>query len=1027
MAGEYLTAAEKAAYGRYAHDAPEQSVLDRFFFLDDLDRELVAKRRGDHNRLGFGLQLVTVRHLGAFLDDPLDVPTAVVDFVAVQVGVADPSCVKRYVERKQTRFEHQWEIAEVYGFVTYASMETELLEWVDRQAWTSDVGPKTLFFAAVAWLRGRRVLLPGVSTLRDQVAGVRKKAESRLHDALAAVVTTEQAAALDRVLLAPGQGRRSQLDLWRHPPRRDPSGRSMVKALDRVSEIAALRLGEIDIAGTGVSKRRLLQLARSGMNEKAPKLARHPDSMRTATLLATLTWLETKATDDALELFDALMVNELFGRAAKSADKETVRRYPRVARDAALVKSVVEVLFEAEELGEDIPLGMVWEMIEKAVGSRAKIRAAVAGLELIAPPPQAGPDGAWRATVLERYNSVRGFVKMLCRSIRFGATTDAQRVLRAMEDLGQLLEGKETARVPKGYLDARKVDVQLVPSGWWQKLVFAKDRPEGTIDRNAYVFCVLELFHAGLRHRDIFALTSERFCDPRAKLLSGPAWEAAKGPALGALLLPESPDALLAEHAEDLDAAWRATSGGMVTNTDITVDTGGRLHLGKDEALVDRPSLLDLRRRLAGMIPQVDLSEQILEVMAWQPAFAASFTAVSGARTRLADLHVSVAALLTAHALNVGLSPVIGEAAALTAGRLAHVDQHYLRPETYAAANTVLIDAQAGLTLPQAWGGGMVAAVDGMRFLVPVRTIDARPNPKYFHRKKGVTWLNMISDQSVGLSGKVVSGTPKDTLHFVDLVISPESGQRPEVLITDQGSYSDIVFGLVTLLGFDYRPVLADLPDAKLWRINGGVDYGALDKAARGRIEVGKIRRHWPDILRVVASVHTREVSAHDVIRILQRDGRPTDLGEALAHYGRIFKTLHVLTFVDDPEYRREMKGMRNLQEGRHALARHIFHGRKGELHRAYREGQEDQLGALGLVLNCVTLWNTVYLDRALETLRAQGHSIAEEDEARLSAYLRRHINVHGHYSFQLPDLGGSWRAFRDPDSSEAGNGPDQE
>ena len=55
---------------------------------------------------------MTVRHLSAFLDDPVDVPTAVVDFVAVQVGVADPSCVKRYVERKQTRFEHRWAIAD---------------------------------------------------------------------------------------------------------------------------------------------------------------------------------------------------------------------------------------------------------------------------------------------------------------------------------------------------------------------------------------------------------------------------------------------------------------------------------------------------------------------------------------------------------------------------------------------------------------------------------------------------------------------------------------------------------------------------------------------------------------------------------------------------------------------------------------------------------------------------------------------------------------------------------------------------
>ena len=47
--------------------------------------------------------------------------------------------------------------------------------------------------------------------------------------------------------------------------------------------------------------------------------------------------------------------------------------------------------------------------------------------------------------------------------------------------------------------------------------------------------------------------------------------------------------------------------------------------------------------------------------------------------------------------------------------------------------------------------------------VVPVRTADARPNPKYFARKRGVTWLNMISDQAVGLAGKVISGTPKDT------------------------------------------------------------------------------------------------------------------------------------------------------------------------------------------------------------------------------------------------------------------------
>jgi hypothetical protein len=90
--------------------------------------DLVAKRRGDHDRLGWALQLVTVRHVGAFLADPLDVPLVVLDYVAAQLGVADPSCVKRYTERDKTRLEHQREIAEVDGCSSFASAEAGLVQ-----------------------------------------------------------------------------------------------------------------------------------------------------------------------------------------------------------------------------------------------------------------------------------------------------------------------------------------------------------------------------------------------------------------------------------------------------------------------------------------------------------------------------------------------------------------------------------------------------------------------------------------------------------------------------------------------------------------------------------------------------------------------------------------------------------------------------------------------------------------------------------------------------------------------------------
>jgi hypothetical protein len=286
------------------------------------------KGGGDHNRPGFSLQLVTVRHVGTFLEDPLDVPTKVVNYVAGQVGVGDPSCVKGYLNRRTTRFEHQAQIADIYGYVLYASAEAELIEWLDRQAWTTGDQPRPLFYAAVGWLRAKKALLPGVSTLRDEVASVRRKTETRLYAALTQAITGEQALELVGLLRISGSGRWSQLELWRKAGK-NVTGRGMVKALNRVSEITALNLGDVDV--TGVPKRRLIALAKEGRNGTATKIERLPYEKKVATLLATMRWLEMSATDDALELFDAFMSNELIGRANKAVEKATVKRAPLVA------------------------------------------------------------------------------------------------------------------------------------------------------------------------------------------------------------------------------------------------------------------------------------------------------------------------------------------------------------------------------------------------------------------------------------------------------------------------------------------------------------------------------------------------------------------------------------------------------------------------------------------------------------------------------------------------------------------------
>lgn len=221
------------------------------------------------------------------------------------------------------------------------------------------------------------------------------------------------------------------------------------------------------------------------------------------------------------------------------------------------------------------------------------------------------------------------------------------------------------------------------------------------------------------------------------------------------------------------------------------------------------------------------------------------------------------------------------------------------------------------------------------------------------------------------------------------------------MVATDTASYSDIVFGLFRLLGSRFSPRIADVADQRLWRaeLPGApvADYGPLNATARHRVNLTKIGTHWPDMLRVAGSLVTDRVRAHDLLRMLRRDGRPSPLGQVFAEYGRIAKTLHL-------------------------LARKLFHGQRGELRQPYREGQEDQLGALGLVVNAVVLWNTRYTDAALSALCAAGWPVAEGDAARLSPLGHAHIYMLGRYAF-TPPAGTGLRPLRDPDTDPATDG----
>jgi TnpA family transposase len=601
------------------------------------------------------------------------------------------------------------------------------------------------------------------------------------------------------------------------------------------------------------------------------------------------------------------------------------------------------------------------------------------------------PEDRARELILTRYPTVRRYLPLLLDTIELQATDAGQPLLDALQAL------RRTAH--PGRPSPQQLPTEFAPRAW---RTLVEPRP-GTVDRPANAMCALEELRGALHRRDIYATPSERYGDPRASLLDPAAWESSRADSCRSLSLPENPETFLEHLGGELDGAYQRTLERLSPEHPVHDLATGRLNIRALDALADSPELAAARAKVDARLPDADLPDLLLEIAA-KTGFIDGFTHAHEPHAHLAELAVSVCAVLVAQACNVGYRPLVDESRpALREARLKYVARHYLRPETLVAANARIVDYHHRLA--HTWGGGEVASIDGLRFVVPSRTIHAGYNRRYFHRRRGVTALGMTADHYAGLHTIVVPGTQPDALYLLDGLLEPQTAVRPREIMTDTAGYTDIIFGLFRLLGYQFSPRLADAGGARFWRTDPTADYGALNRVARHQVNTGLIAAHYDDLLRVAGSLLQRHTTGSQLMRALRSHTRHlATLGRAIAHVGRAAKTVHLLDYCNDEPFRRRILAQLNRGESRHALAREVFHGRRGELRQPYHQGQEEQLTALGLVVNCIALYNTIYTQRALDQLTAAGQPMAEQHVERLSSLGHQHITLTGRYRITLAD-----------------------
>jgi TnpA family transposase len=674
-------------------------------------------------------------------------------------------------------------------------------------------------------------------------------------------------------------------------------------------------------------------------------IAEYEPQRRHAALTAAALDMIPSLTDQAIDLFERLMgtmFRKAEGRYARAfqddarAINEKVRLYAQIGAALIAAREAKRDAFEA--IAEVIP----WD----------RFRATVAEAEALGRPE----DFDAYQVLPEHYAGLRRWAPAFLEAFAFQGVPAASPLLRALDTL-RAMNKTAASRVPKS------APVGFVRERWARHVM-----PDGAIDRRYYEICVLSELRGRLRAGDIWVTGSRRYRSFEERLISqetlrelqaNDAWPLAADADFERFIAGRK--ALLDERLAGVE---RKAKGGLLP--DVTLDKGV-LKIAPIEK--STPSEAEeLTARLYSMLPRVRITDLLSEVARWT-MFPDCFTHLRTGAS-VADQRVLMACLL-ADGLNLGLTRMAEACTVASLGQLAWTADWHIRDETYALALRRLVNQQQHEPLAALFGSGTASSSDGQFFRAGGYGRDAARLNAHYGDEPGSKFYTHVSDRHSPFHTKVIAATASEALHVLDGLLYHQSEVTSLRHHTDGGGDSDHVFALCKLLGFQFAPRIPDLKSRRLYSFGKPSNYPALEPLIGGRINVALIRAHWNDILRVAASIRTGTVTASLIMRQLASYPRQNGVAAALRELGRLERTLFTLDWIEDPELRRGASRELNKGESRNSLARAVFIHRLGEIRDRTYENQQHRASGLNLVVTAIILWNTRYLDRGIDALRA--------------------------------------------------------
>lgn len=945
-----------------------QDDLIRYYTFNESDLSLIKQRRGEANRLGFGIQLCLLRYPGYALTSDMIVAEPIIHWIARQVQ-ADTNAWAKYGERDETRREHLQELRAYLGLSPFSLSDFRfLVKDLTNLAMQTDKG-LVLVAHALETLRHRHVILPILTVIERACAEAVTRANRRIYKALIEPLTEHHRRLLDDLLKVKPDSNITWLVWLRQSPLK-PNSRYMLEHIERLKAFQSLALPEG--IGRYIHQNRLLKMAREGAQMTPQDLGKFESERRYATLVALALEGMATVTDELVDLHDRIMV-KLFSTAKNKHQQQFQKQGKAINDKVRMYSKIGHALLNAKQSGDDpyaaIEAIIPWHDFTQSISEADQL---------------AQPETFDHLhLVSEQFNTLRRYTPEFLDALKLSAAPAAQDVLDAIEVV-RSMNTDNTRKVPE---DA---PTDFIKPRW--KSLVLTDRG---LDRRFYEICALSELKNSLRSGDIWVHGSRQFRDFDEYLLSPEKFRALKqakdlpiaiNPDCDRYLLDQlqllEQQLITVNHlakANELPDAIITDSGLKITPLDAAVPESAQILIGQTSML----------------LPRIKITELLMDVDDWT-GFTRHFVHLKDGEPAK-DRTLLLSAIL-ADAINLGLTKMAESSPGTTYAKLSWLQAWHIRDETYSAGLADLVNAQFRHTFAENWGDGTTSSSDGQRFRAGGRAESTgHINPKY-GSESGRLFYTHISDQYAPFNSNVINVGMRDSTYVLDGLLYHESDLRIEEHYTDTAGFTDHVFALMHLLGFRFAPRIRDIGDTKLYIPKNGQDFSALRAMIGGTLNIKHIRTHWDEILRLAMSIKQGTVTASLMLRKLGSYPRQNGLAMALRELGRIERTLFILDWLQSAELRRRVHAGLNKGEARNALARAVFFNRLGEIRDRSFEQQRYRASGLNLVTAAIVLWNTVYLERATQALREAGKHIDDSLLQYLSPLGWEHINLTGDY-----------------------------